>query len=468
MKKIALHWQVIIALVLGVMYAVLAVNLGWQSITKAYISPFGEIFINLLKLIAVPLVLFSIITGIGSLKNINQLGRVGIKTLLIYVGTTMSAILIGLLLVNLIKPGNFTSDDSKLEKRIEYELWLADNPHVISLDNINELTNVDNEQLIKDVQARVRKSEISPAVQDKIDKANYKKSKGPLAPLVDIVPKNVIVALAEMEMLQIIFFAIFFGVVLVNLNENHAKPVRNLMEGLNELFVAMVNVIIKAMPFFVFALMAGSLVESAGENMTKLKEQLLFLGHYSWVVVLALFLVAFVFYPLLIHLFVKRLSITQFLKGISKAQLTAFSTSSSMATLPVTMECVHDNLKVPKPISSFVLPIGATVNMDGTSLYQAIAVVAMAQFHMIDLSFAQQMIIVLTATLASIGAAAVPSAGLVLMIVVLESVGLNPAWIAIILPVDRILDMCRTVVNVTGDATVSTIIAASEQTSEKK
>ena len=467
MKKIALHWQVIIALVLGVMYAVLAVNLGWQSITKAYISPFGDIFINLLKLIAVPLVLFSIITGIGSLKNIKQLGRVGVKTLLIYIGTTMSAILIGLLLVNLIKPGNFTSDDSKLEKRIEYELWLMDNPHVIPLDNVSELSNVENEQLIKDVQARVSKSEISLAVQDKINKANNKKSKGPLAPIVDIVPKNLIVALAEMEMLQIIFFAIFFGVVLVNLNDKHAKPVRELMEGLSELFVAMVNLIIKTMPFFVFALMAGSLVEAAGENMTKLKEQLLFLGHYSWVVVLALFMVAFIFYPLLIQLFVKRLSIMQFLKGISKAQLTAFSTSSSMATLPVTMECVHDNLKVPKPISSFVLPIGATVNMDGTSLYQAIAVVAMAQFHMIDLSFAQQMIIVLTATLASIGAAAVPSAGLVLMIVVLESVGLNPAWIAIILPVDRILDMCRTVVNVTGDATVSTIIAASEQTSEK-
>lgn len=468
MKKIALHWQVIIALVLGVMYAVFAVNLGWQSITKAYISPFGDIFINLLKLIAVPLVLFSIITGIGSLKNIKQLGRVGVKTLLIYIGTTMSAILIGLLLVNLIKPGNFTSYDSKLEKRIEYELWLMDNPHVIPLDNVSELLNVENEQLIKDVQARVSKSEISLAVQDKINKANYKKSKGPLAPLVDIVPKNVIVALAEMEMLQIIFFAIFFGVVLVNLKDKHAKPVRELMEGLNELFVAMVNIIIKTMPFFVFALMAGSLVEAAGENMTKLKEQLLFLGHYSWIVVLALFIVAFIFYPLLIHLFVKRLSIAQFLKGISKAQLTAFSTSSSMATLPVTMECVHDNLKVPKPISSFVLPIGATVNMDGTSLYQAIAVVAMAQFHMIDLSFAQQMIIVLTATLASIGAAAVPSAGLVLMIVVLESVGLNPAWIAIILPVDRILDMCRTVVNVTGDATVSSIIAASEEVSEKK
>lgn len=468
MKKIALHWQVIIALVLGVLYAVLAVNMGWQSVTKAYISPFGDIFINLLKLIAVPLVLFSIITGIGSLKNIKQLGRVGVKTLLIYVGTTMSAILIGLLLVNLIKPGEFTSNESRLEKRIEYELWLADNPHVISLDENSELENPSNEKLIIEVQKRVSATGISPAVQDKIDKANNNKNKGPLAPLVDIVPKNVIVALAEMEMLQIIFFAIFFGVVLVNLNDKHAKPVRELVEGLNELFVSMVNIIIKTMPFFVFTLMAGSLVEAAGENMNKLKEQLLFLGHYSWVVVLALFLVAFIFYPLLIHLFVMRISIMQFLKGISKAQLTAFSTSSSMATLPVTMDCVHDNLKVPKPISSFVLPIGATVNMDGTSLYQAIAVVAMAQFHMIDLSFAQQMVIVLTATLASIGAAAVPSAGLVLMIVVLESVGLNPAWIAIILPVDRILDMCRTVVNVTGDATVSSIIAASEEVIEKK
>jgi len=467
MKKIALHWQVGIALVVGVLYSVLAVQMGWQNATKMYIAPFGEIFINLLKLIAVPLVLFSIISGIGSLKNINQLGRVGIKTLLIYVSTTMSAILIGLLLVNLIKPGQLLPQDSRLEKRIEYELWLETNPQVVVLDRISELSNPQNQALVSSVRKRVSKDQVSEAVQDKMDKALVNKNKGPLAPLVDIVPKNIIVALAEMEMLQIIFFALFFGVVLVKLPEHHALPVRNLVEGLNELFISMVNAVVKTMPLFVFALMAGSLVEAAGKNMTKLQEQLLFLGHYSWVVVLALFLVAFVFYPLLIHLCVKEISVKQFLAGISKAQLTAFSTSSSMATLPVTMDCVHDNLKVPKSISSFVLPIGATVNMDGTSLYQAIAVVAMAQFHMIDLDIIQQMVIVLTATLASIGAAAVPSAGLVLMIVVLESVGLNPAWIAIILPVDRILDMCRTVVNVTGDATVSSIIAATEQNNEE-
>jgi Na+/H+-dicarboxylate symporter len=170
----------------------------------------------------------------------------------------------------------------------------------------------------------------------------------------------------------------------------------------------------------------------------------------------------FIFYPTVVRLFVKQLTFRKFLGGIRDAQITAFSTSSSVATLPVTMDCVHNNLGVSERTSSFVLPIGATVNMDGTSLYQAVAVVALAQFHMVDLSLAQQLTIIVTATLASIGAAAVPSAGLVLMIIVLESVGLNPAWIALIFPVDRILDMCRTAVNVTGDATVSSIVANSE------
>ena len=171
---------------------------------------------------------------------------------------------------------------------------------------------------------------------------------------------------------------------------------------------------------------------------------------------------AFVVYPTMIKLFVKTISYKRFFKNISPAQFLAFSTSSSAATLPVTMECLEDNMGVSKKVSSFVLPIGATVNMDGTSLYQAVAVVFLAQLHMIDLSLAQQLTIVATATLSSIGAAAVPSAGLVMMIIVLQAVGLNPAWIAIVFPVDRILDMCRTVVNVTGDATVSTVIAKSE------
>lgn len=467
MKKMALHWQVIIALVLGILYAVVAVQQGWVQFTADYIAPFGDIFVNVLKLIAVPMVLFSIISGIGSLKNIKQLGGVGVKTLLIYVGTTMSAILIGLLFVNVIQPGTFPSENSRVEKRIEYELWLAKTPSAPRLDDKNFLADPIYAAKIDSIKTRMAIDTVDATTQDKLDKAAAEKGKGPLFKLVDIFPSNIFNAISDKDgksnMLQVIFFAIFFGVILVKLPKKHAKPVRKLVNGLNEVFIAMINAVIRIMPIFVFALMAGTLVKSAGSNLDKLKEQLFFLGHYSWVLFLALVVVAFVYYPLLIHFFAKRITIKQFLKGIREAQITAFSTSSSMATLPVTMDCVSDNLKVPKAISSFVLPIGATVNMDGTSTYQAVAVVAMAQFHMIDLDFTQQMVIVLTATLASIGAAAVPSAGLVLMIVVLESVGLNPAWIAIILPVDRILDMCRTVVNVTGDATVSSIVASTEE-----
>ncbi|HIB76512.1 MAG TPA: dicarboxylate/amino acid:cation symporter, partial [Flavobacteriales bacterium] len=234
------------------------------------------------------------------------------------------------------------------------------------------------------------------------------------------------------------------------------------VDAMNEVFVQMVWVVMKAMPVFVFALMAGQIVKAAGSDPEHFQQLLTFLLRYSAVVILGLGIMAFLVYPTIIALFVKKMTWRKFMSGMRDAQITAFSTSSSVATLPVTMKCVEEKLGVSERSSSFVLPIGATVNMDGTSLYQAIAVVALAQFHMVDLSIAQQMVIVLTATLASIGAAAVPSAGLVLMIIVLESVGLNPAWIALIFPVDRILDMCRTVVNVTGDGTVCTLVASSE------
>jgi len=218
----------------------------------------------------------------------------------------------------------------------------------------------------------------------------------------------------------------------------------------------------QAMPIFVFALMAGQIVKAAGTDPDKFFELLSFLLQYSAVLVVGLAFMVFLFYPTVISTLIKGLGFKKFLSGIRDAQITAFSTSSSVATLPVTMDCMHKNIKVPEKVTSFVLPIGATVNMDGTSLYQAVAVLSLAQLHMVDLTIGQQLMIVFTATLASIGAAAIPSAGLVLMILVLESVGLNPAWIAIIFPVDRILDMCRTVVNVTGDATVATLVASSE------
>lgn len=263
-------------------------------------------------------------------------------------------------------------------------------------------------------------------------------------------------------MLQIIFFAIFFGVCLLFIPNQKSQPVLILIDGINEVFLKMVDLVMQAAPFFVFALLAGVVSKMSGNDIGKVLEIFKGLSWYSLTVLIGLLLMIFVVYPSILKSFVKKISYLGFFKAMSPAQTLAFSTSSSAATLPVTMECVEQNLGVDKKISSFVLPIGATVNMDGTSLYQAVAVVFLAQMHMIDLTVSQQITVVITTTLASIGSAAVPSAGLVMLIVVLNSVGLNPAWIAIIFPVDRILDMFRTVVNVTGDAAVCTIIANGE------
>ncbi len=456
-KGLALHWQVIIGLLLGAGYAWLSIKFGWNQFTLDWIQPIGDIFINLLKLIAVPLVLFSIISGVASLGDINKLGRIGAKTLGIYLATTMFAVLVGLTLVNIFQPGAKASDELKVKNRVSYELW-RDAGGVEKLDELNYAEQ--NPELVAEIQSTQKNH--NDWVSDKLNKAENTKNSGPLQPLVDVVPKNIFTALNDMKMLQIIFFAIFFGIVVTGLNEGRKKVVVDFVDAVNEVFVQMVWVVMKAMPVFVFALMAGQIVKAAGTDPENFSQLLSFLLRYGLVVVLGLAIMAFVIYPLLITLFIKNMTWKKFLSGMRDAQITAFSTSSSVATLPVTMKCVEEKLGVSERTTSFVLPIGATVNMDGTSLYQAIAVVALAQFHMVDLSFSQQAIIVLTATLASIGAAAIPSAGLVLMIIVLESVGLNPAWIALIFPIDRILDMCRTVVNVTGDSTVSTLVAASE------
>ena len=458
-KGIAMHWQVIIGLLLGIVYAWMSIQFGWNEFTLNWIQPFGDIFINLLKLIAVPLVLFSIISGVASLGDMKKLGRMGIKTLALYLTTTMFAVIVGLTLVNVFKPGDHASETLREANRIRYELW-RDANDIVRLDEINFTQNPELTEMVAKIKSE--SIEHNEWVNDKLTKADKTKTSGPLQPLVDVVPKNIFQSLSDMQMLQIIFFAIFFGVVVTGLKDEQKGTIVRAVEALNEVFVQMVWVVMKIMPLFVFALMAGQIVKAAGTDPAHFQQLLTFLLRYSLVVVLGLAVMAFLIYPLIITLFVKKMTWKQFTSGMRDAQITAFSTSSSVATLPVTMKCVEENLKVSERTASFVLPIGATVNMDGTSLYQAIAVVALAQFHMIDLTVAQQAIIVLTATLASIGAAAIPSAGLVLMIIVLESVGLNPAWIALIFPVDRILDMCRTVVNVTGDGTVSTLVAASE------
>ncbi len=464
--KLALHWKIIIGLVLGIIWAIVSSQFGWSQFTIDWIAPFGTIFINLLKLIAVPLVLFSIISGVAGLGDPSSLGRMGAKTLLFYFLTTILAVSLGLGLVNLVKPGKLVDEESRIDNRISYEIWANDQGLEIK-DGINYLQDpafMERAQKITELsKAELQNAAENDEIRAKMETADQTKNSGPLQPLVDLVPQNIFGSLADNgSMLQVIFFALFFGICLLLIPDAKSEPVKQFVDGTMEIFLKMVDVVMQAAPFFVFALLAGVVSKMAGDDVGKVLEIFKGLSWYSLTVFVGLALMIFAVYPLIMKFTVRVISYTGFFKGMSPAQTLAFSTSSSAATLPVTMECVEDNLGVDKKITSFVLPIGATVNMDGTSLYQAVAVVFLAQLHMIDLTLVQQLTIVLTATLASIGSAAVPSAGLVMLIIVLQSVGLNPAWIAIVLPVDRILDMCRTVVNVTGDATVSSIIAKGE------
>ncbi|SNS94226.1 Na+/H+-dicarboxylate symporter [Ekhidna lutea] len=459
MRNTPLHVKIIIGLVAGIIYAFVSSALGWNEFTINWIDPFGTIFIRLLKFIAVPLVLFSIISGISGLSDISKLGRMGAKTLGFYLLTTVIAVALGLLAVNTIKPGTHLDDDQRVKNRIAYELW-ANEDGVEIKDKKDFLINPKYADAVKEVSGK--EQDVDMKVDKMKSTAESNKESSPLKFLVDMVPENLVFAISNNSlMLQVIFFAIFFGISIAMLPNGKAQPVIDLVNSINEVFLKMVEMVMKAAPYFVFALLAGVIAKMANTP-AEVLEIFKGLGSYSLTLFGALAFMIFVFYPLIIVTFVKGMTYKQFFKNISPAQLMAFSTSSSAATLPVTMECVEDNMGVSRNVTSFVLPIGATVNMDGTSIMQAVAVIFMAQLHMVDLSLGQQLTIVLTATLASIGSAAVPSAGLVMLIIVLQSVGLNPAWIAIIFPVDRILDMCRTVVNVTGDATVATLVAGSE------
>ncbi|WP_445957133.1 dicarboxylate/amino acid:cation symporter [Yeosuana sp.] len=462
MKKLALHWKILIGMILGIIWALLSSTLGWSAFTIDWIDPFGTIFINLLKLIAVPLVLFSIISGVANIGDPKSLGRMGGKTLFIYLITTIMAISLGLVLVNTIKPGKLIDKESRIDNRINYEIWANSEGHDIK-DGVHYLKDPKYADRVAAISNLTHDQITEMSVSDKLEKAKQQQNVSPLQPLIDIVPDNFFYSLSNNGlMLQVIFFAIFFGVCLLFIPNKKSQPVLDLVDGINEVFLKMVDLVMQAAPFFVFALLAGVVSKMAGDDIGKVVEIFKGLSWYSLTVLIGLLLMIFIVYPSILKGFVKKIPYVGFFKAMGPAQTLAFSTSSSAATLPVTMECVEQNLGVDKKVSSFVLPIGATVNMDGTSLYQAVAVIFLAQLHMIDLTFGQQLTIVLTTTLASIGSAAVPSAGLVMLIIVLDSVGLNPAWIAIIFPVDRILDMFRTVVNVTGDATVCSIIADGE------
>ena len=421
MKSLALHWKILIGMLAGVTFGFIMLEVGGADFVANWIKPIGTIFVKLLKLIAVPLILASLIKGISDLKDISKFASIGLKTIIIYVLTTVIAISIGLILVNSFNPGDGVSSET--------------------ISKLTE-TYADNS-----------------SVQGKIAEAGRQQASRPLDFLEDMVPDNAFSALSNNKlMLQVIFLAMFLGISLLLVGEKSAKPLKDVFDSLNDVVLKMVDLIMLTAPYAVFALLANVVVSSGDP------ELLYALLFYSGVVVGGLLLMV-CFYLFLVYVITKKNPLW-FLKQISPAQLLAFSTSSSAATLPVTMERVEEHLGVDKEVSSFVLPVGATINMDGTSLYQAVAAVFIAQALDFDLTFADQLTIVLTALLASIGSAAVPGAGMVMLVIVLESVGF-PAdklaiGLALIFAVDRPLDMCRTMVNVTGDATVSMIVAKFE------
>ena len=422
MKHLPLHWKIIIGMVLGVVFGLIAISMGWDQFTSDWIKPFGTIFINLLKLIAVPLVFASLIKGVASLSDISKLSRIGSKTIALYLVSTVLAVTTGLLIVNTLQPGKHFSE----EKRIEFKEKYASKTEV------------------------------------KMQAAAQVKDQGPLQFLVDIVPQNFMKASTNNKnMLQVIFFAILFGIAMIMLPDDKTLYVKGFFDGVNDVILQIVDIIMMTAPYGVFALLASLMVDFSDGDLNNVIELFSALGLYSLAVVTGLLIMILVVYPIILRLFTK-MNYLDFFKGIMPAQMLAFSTSSSAATLPVTMERCEDHLGVSEEVSSFVLPLGATINMDGTSLYQAVAAVFIAQAFGIDLDLTQQLTIVLTATLASIGAAAVPGAGLVMLVIVLGAVGMDPEGVALIFAVDRILDMLRTVVNVTGDATVATVIASSE------
>lgn len=418
-----LHWQIIAGLILGVIYGVVAAAFGWGQFTEEWIAPFGTVFINGLQLIAVPLVLGSLITGVASLSDIRKLSRIGGKTIFIYITTTAIAVTIGLVIVNLARPGD---------------------------------------QLPEDARDRLQAQFADQATEGE-RQAEAVEERGPLQLLEDIVPSNFFAsASSNRNMLQVVFVSIIFGVGLIQLPKDKSKPLLDVFEGLTAVVIRLVDLIMLIAPLGVFALIAHTITDLVqGDDFVQVLRLLGALGFYGIAVVAGLVLHMTLTYTTMLKLFTP-LTLKTFLTGMAPVQLVAFSTSSSGATLPLTMERCEEKLGVSEEVSSFVLPLGATINMDGTALYQAVAAVFIAQSLGLGIDIWGQITIVLTAVLASIGTAAVPGAGIIMLVIILQTINVPSAGIALIFGVDRILDMLRTVTNVTGDATVASVVAATE------
>jgi Na+/H+-dicarboxylate symporter len=419
-NELALHWKILIGMVLGVAVGVVATLIdspthNANEFVLDWIKPLGSMFVNVLKMIAIPLIVASLIKGVSDLEDLSKLSAMGLRTLGLYLLTTVIAVSLGLLIVNLAAPGLSVPQETR-------------------------------ENLVEKFGGQASQRQLT---------ATDQKDRGPLAALEDVIPDNILKAATDNgSMLQVIFFSIFFGVGLILVNDEKSTPVKLFFDGVNEVILKMIDLIMLTAPVGVFSLLAALVVETQDPQL------LVALIYYGCCVVVGLALMMLAVYPSAVKL-ITGVGYRDFFGGMLPAQMLAFSTSSSAATLPVTMERVEEHLGVEKEVSSFVLPIGATINMDGTSLYQAIAAVFIAQVLGFELTVADQITIVTTATLASIGSAAVPGAGMVMLIIVLEAINVPAYGLALIFAVDRPLDMCRTAVNVTGDAAVTMLVAHS-------
>jgi proton glutamate symport protein len=417
-RKMQLHTQILIGLVLGVVLGLGAnlLEIGWLQSALAALEPVGRAFIRLITMVVVPLVAASLLIGTASLGDLRKLGRIGGKTVVYYLATTAIAVIIGLVLSNLILPGSRIDPSTR--------------------DNLSAA-------FAGEAGEKMALAAESPSLVET---------------LLEMIPRNPFEAAARMDLLPLIVFTVLFGAALTLVDKERRDAVLRVAEGINDTIMVLIDWIMLLAPYAVFALIAA-VVARFGLDLLR---SLLF---YALTVVAGLVLHAFGTYALVTRFLVK-LNPVDFYRRIAKAPLVAFSTSSSNATLPVTMETAEESLGVSPPVASFVLPLGATINMDGTALYQAVATMFIAQIYALPMGLEQQITIVLTATLASIGAAGVPSAGIIILILVLQSVGVGPteaaAGIALILGVDRILDMLRTAVNVTGDLTAASFVARTE------
>lgn len=412
--SLPLYLKILFGMIVGIIIGIVALQLnGGAPFIQNWIRPWGQLFIRLLQLIAIPLVFVSLVKGVTGLKDIATFSRLGVRTILIYIGTTAVAVMIGLSLGLLVKPGNLVDQSQIAHIQEDYEVVAAE----------------------KKLEAEKTQGE------------------GPLSFLNDIVSNNIANAMADnSRMLQVIFFAIFFGVAALTVDKEKTKPVFKLFDGLNDIILRMVDYIIRLAPLGVAALMAG-LVTDFGGDVSIFSA----LAVYALTVVVGLFIIMLFFYPMLIHFFTS-FPVKRFVKAMYPVQLFAFTTSSSAVTLPLTMETVERDLKVSPETSSFVLPVGTTINMDGTSCYQAIAILFIAQVLGVDLGLQEILIILLMTILSSIGTPAIPGGSYVILTMVLTSVGIPAEGLALILGIDRPLDMLRTSVNVTGDAAVAVLV----------